>query len=243
MKGESIKCGPCGARALLALTCSKCRKDICAECVLEAELRAGMCWMCLDWTAEGQTKKAAAKARGKRDRQTQPDTSRLEAPEIVALYCDGGVVGKNPSEVGGTWAWCGVDASGRRVIERGGFVPARPGRPVTNNHTEQIAITLALEAMPAGWTGTVYSDSNVALGRVFKGWATNNLPRNISERSAAALRRLGKVETVLLQGHPTKADLERGVGAKRGYPVSEHNVWCDEECGRQARSVASSRAA
>lgn len=152
---------------------------------------------------------------------------------VVALYADGGVVGKNPSTIGGTWAWCGVDAEGNRVVGRGGFVPATV-RPVTNNHTEQIAITLALEAMPDGWSGTVYSDSMIALGRVFKGWREKNLPRNVSERSAAAVARMGRVETVLLQGHPTKADLAAGVGKKRGYPVSIHNVWCDKECGRQA---------
>ena len=65
-------------------------------------------------------------------------------------------------------AWCGVNEQGNRVIERGGVVPAN-GHPITNNHTEQIAITLALEAMPDGWSGTAYSDSMIALGRVFKG--------------------------------------------------------------------------
>ncbi|HMV87215.1 MAG TPA: hypothetical protein PLD20_13070 [Blastocatellia bacterium] len=153
----------------------------------------------------------------------------------TALYCDGGVIQKNPSTIGGTWAWCGVDAEGKRIIERGGVCPAPRGIPITNNHTEQIAITLALEAMPDGWSGTVYSDSMVALGRVFQGWRTKNLPANISRRSAEAVARLGKIEFVLLQGHPTKTDLERGIGAKRELPVSIHNVWCDEECGRQAK--------
>jgi len=120
------------------------------------------------------------------------------------------------------------------VIERGGICPAKPGQFITNNHMEQIAITLALEAMPDGWSGTVYSDSMIALGRVFKGWRTKNLPANIIQRSAAAVARLGKIEAVLLQGHPTKVDLECGFGKKRGFPVSIHNVWCDQECGRQA---------
>lgn len=154
--------------------------------------------------------------------------------EIIALYCDGGVIGHNPSADGGTWAWCGVDSFGNRVIERGGIVEAPASRPVTNNHTEQIAITLALEAMPDGWSGTVFSDSQIALGRVFKGWRTANLPSNIKERSVLALSRMGKIEIVLLQGHPTKADLQSGIGKKRNLPVSRHNVWCDKECGRQS---------
>jgi ribonuclease HI len=155
---------------------------------------------------------------------------------IVALYVDGGCILKNPSTIGGTWAWCGVDEQGNRVIERGGVVPATEARPITNNHMEQIAITLALEAMPDGWSGKVYSDSQIALGRVFKCWRIRNLPANVAKRSATAVARLGRIEIVLLQGHPTKADIARGIGAKRGLPVSIHNVWCDCECGRQAKA-------
>lgn len=156
--------------------------------------------------------------------------------KIVALYCDGGVINRNPSMIGGTWAWCGVDEEGNRVMREGGVVEPVDARPVTNNWTEQIAITKALEAMPDGWSGTVYSDSQIALGRVFLRWRTKNLPDNIKQRGIDALKRLGRVTHCLLQGHPTKADLVRGVGAKRGFPVSVHNVWCDEECGRQANS-------
>lgn len=155
----------------------------------------------------------------------------------IALYCDGGVVGKNPSPIGGTWAWCGVDESGARIIERGGFVPSPNGRPITNNHTEQIAIVLALEAMPEGWVGMVCSDSMVALGRVFQGWKCKNLPANIERRARAAVTRLGPIKTMLLQGHPTKADLAAGIGKKRGLPVSIHNAWCDAECNRQKASA------
>jgi ribonuclease HI len=156
--------------------------------------------------------------------------------KVVSLYADGGCIKSNPSTIGGVWAWCAVDAQGNRVIERGGVVPATEARAITNNHMEQIAITLALEAMPDGWSGKVYSDSQIALGRVFKGWRIRNLPANVAKRSAAAVARLGRIEIVLLQGHPTKADLARGIGAKRGLPVSKHQVWCDKECGRQAKA-------
>lgn len=164
----------------------------------------------------------------------------MSVENIIALYADGGVIKKNPSDIGGTWAWCAVDAEGNRIIERSGVCPAN-GRPITNNHMEQIALTLALEAMPEGWSGIVYSDSMIALGRVFKGWRVKNLPRNIFERSAAAVERLGKVETVLLQGHPTKADLACGVGKKRKLPVSIHNVWCDKACGAEAEKFLQGR--
>ena len=152
---------------------------------------------------------------------------------VVEIYCDGGVAwdgSPGASTIGGTWAWVGVDKDGDRVIERSGFVPATPTRTITNNHTEGIAIIKALEAMPEGWTGVVKSDSMIALGRVFKGWRNKNVPQNMIDRARNARRRVGKVETVLLQGHPTKVDLERGIGKKRGFPVSIHNVRCDELC-------------
>lgn len=156
---------------------------------------------------------------------------------VVAVYCDGGLVGRNPSDIGGTWAWCGVDKDGNRIVEESGFVAATATRKVTNNHTEQIAICKALEALPDGWSGTVYTDSNCALKRVFRGATTYNLPRNIKARCAAAVRRLGRIEAVLLEGHPSKADLERGYGKKHDLPVSEHNVWCDKACTREAEKV------
>lgn len=154
---------------------------------------------------------------------------------ITALYCDGGVIGKNPSPHGITWAFCGVDENNRRILEAGGYVVSPPGRLATNNWSEQIAIVKALEAMPAGWSGLVCSDSRIALGRVFQDWSTKNLPRNVIERSRQAVARLGCLRFLHLQGHPTKEDLARGIGAKRGLPVSIHNVWVDEECGRQKK--------
>jgi ribonuclease HI len=156
------------------------------------------------------------------------------ARPIVKLYADGGVIKKNPSPIGGTWAWCGVTVGECRIIQRGGFIPAPEGRLITNNHTEFIAATLALEAMPEGWSGVLCSDSQITLGRLFERWRIANLPRNVYMRGISALKKLGDVKPLLLQGHPTKKDLERGIGAKRGYPVSIHNVWCDKECGRQA---------
>lgn len=162
--------------------------------------------------------------------------------KIVAVYCDGGVIRKNPSSIGGTWAWCAVDAEGSRVASDSGVVIPKPGRTVSNNHTEQIALVKAMEALPEGWSGRFYSDSQVALGRVFLNWATNNLPGNIIARTNAALLRLGKCDWRLLQGHPTKAELESGWGKKRDLPVSIHNVWCDQECTRQAKAYLESLA-
>jgi hypothetical protein len=58
------------------------------------------------------------------------------------------------------------------------------------------------------------------------------------KRGEAAVARLGKIEVILLQGHPTKEDLANGLGKKRQLPVSEHNVWCDEACNAEKKKHA-----
>lgn len=153
--------------------------------------------------------------------------------EIVSLYTDGGVIDRNPSPIGGTWAYCGVNAENKRVLHNGGYILKPDGRLITNNHTEQIAIILALESMPNGWSGTVYSDSKIAMNRM-RGKGTNkNLPDNVIERTKAVLARLGKVKFRHVKGHPTQSELFKGY-SKNHRRVSIHNVWCDEECRRQA---------
>lgn len=163
-----------------------------------------------------------------------PEFCNWSIDEVTDLYCDGGVIGPNPSAIGGTWAWLGVNETNEKVMEWSGYVPAPESRPVTNNHTEQMAITLALEAMPEGWSGTVHSDSSVALGRVFKDYKKANLPSNIIERSVAAVARAGILKHEKLKGHPSKQELKNGF-AKGGLPVSKWNKRCDDLCNIEAR--------
>lgn len=160
------------------------------------------------------------------------------AHKAIALYGDGGVIGSNPSLVGGVWAWCAVDIHNERIVRRSGFVPVTETRDVTNNNTELIALVLALEALHDGWSGLVCSDSKLALGTLFQGWNARKQPPNIIRRGMRAIARLGHIETMLLQGHPTKADLAKGVGKRRGLPVSPHNVWCDEACNLEKLKYA-----
>lgn len=154
---------------------------------------------------------------------------------IAAAYADGGVIRINPSPIGGTWAWCHVDADGNRIVQRGGVIlPADIQREVvTNNVTEFAALARCVRALPDGWSGKVYSDSKIALGWLFWGYRCDTLPEGWLEVAHRNLRRLGRIEAVLLDGHPTRAQLAAGIG-KRGNPCSEHNVWCDAECGRMA---------
>lgn len=159
----------------------------------------------------------------------------------IALYADGGVIGPNPSLIGGTWAWCLVDAAGQRICDYSGVIrPSEAQVPaVTNNLTELLALVNGLDALPGGWQGTVYSDSWVSLQRVFLAAKLKNVPTWLVAR-LQNLQKSGKLADlsyVLLDGHPTKAQLAAGVG-KRGHPVSEHNVFVDQECGRRAVQAA-----
>ena len=156
----------------------------------------------------------------------------------VALYADGGVIGQNPSPIGGTWAWCMVGADGTRTRHAYGYVtPADLDTPtVSNNHTELLALVLGLEALPAGWAGTVYSDSWVSLQRVFLAAKLANVPPWLVDR-LQTLQKSGALKQMtytLLDGHPTRAELAAGIG-KRGHGVSIHNVWCDQQCSAIAR--------
>lgn len=156
----------------------------------------------------------------------------------IALYTDGGVIGANPSAIGGSWAYCLVNAAGERIVNASGVItPAQARLPaITNNLTELLALVYGLERLPVGWAGTVYSDSQVSLLRVFEAAKLRNVPPWLVQR-LQTLQKSGKLAAmsyVLLDGHPTKAELLAGIG-KRGHPVSEHNVFVDWLCQQAAR--------
>lgn len=148
------------------------------------------------------------------------------------LYCDGGVIGSNPSSIGGTYAWLMVGEDGQTRGKANVLTVEKNGGPVTNNQTEMLAVLRGLEHCPSDWTGTIYSDSAVTLGRIFSGWKWNNIPEWMHLLFREQRQRLTNwehIKHVQLDGHPTRAQLVSGVG-KRGNPVSEHNVWCDKAC-------------
>jgi ribonuclease HI len=160
---------------------------------------------------------------------------------ITAIYADGGVIGASRSEIGGMYAWCHVDAADRRIAHDSGLVlPHEVDLPtVTNNLTEFIALLQAMEALPAGWRGTVHSDSWITLQRFFRGAKLNGIPQPLITRLRALHQRfaMAQMPYVLLDGHPTREQLATGIG-KRGNPVSQHNVWCDRACGKVGREYA-----
>lgn len=157
---------------------------------------------------------------------------------IEALYCDGGVIGPNPSKLGGTWAWCLV--AGGEIVRFGSGIVAPDDvgvEAVTNNHTELIAAIRALSAVHPGWRGVIHSDSLVTIRRMTGRHASfNGVPPAIESKAHAIRRRMtlcGRVRFVLLGGHPTKEELRVGRNRK-GHPTSKWNCWADEECNRLA---------
>jgi ribonuclease HI len=155
--------------------------------------------------------------------------------EVAALYADGGCLGANPSPHGGSWAWVHVSAAGEVVAKWSGFVtPADVGLDrVSNNVTELIGLLHGLEALPEGWAGKAYTDSNVTRLRFDRPWQAKfkGVPQDLIDRVRDAVERVADCEIVLLGGHPTKAELAAGVRAD-GMPVSKWNVVCDAECCR-----------
>jgi len=157
----------------------------------------------------------------------------------VDLMCaDGGIIGKNPSKLGGTWAYVLVLPSGETIIKGGVILPNQLGvEKVTNNQTEMYALLMGLAGLPRDFTGIVMSDSMVSLGRLFLGYKWNNIPPVIHSKFREVcdhLRNWEYMSHTLLDGHPTKAQLEAGYG-KRGNPVSIYNVMCDNLCRQYSK--------
>src|ERR1043166_547843 len=94
------------------------------------------------------------------------------------LFADGGVILKNPSTIGGTWAYCLVDCEGQYVQQKSGILlPAQIKMShVTNNVTELFALVKGILSLPEDWEGMVYSDSHVSLLRIFRYGKLNNVP-------------------------------------------------------------------
>lgn len=160
------------------------------------------------------------------------------------LYADGGVIQKNPSEIGGTWAYVIVDDDDETVLyQDSGIVTAdEAGTPVTNNQMEFLALIRGLSGnLTVSQTlREVRSDSKISLGRLFSGWSITNIPQWMIDEWKAVLKHYDTkvwsnclmMKHTLLDGHPTDGQLEKGTG-KRGHPVSKWNVMCDRMCNEE----------
>ena len=158
------------------------------------------------------------------------------------LFADGGVIKENPSPYGGTWAFrlLAPRTPGYELLDEqsGVILPEQVGGDVTNNQTEMFSVLMGLQTLPYYWQGVVCSDSNVTLGRLFRGDRWNNIPKwmiDIYRDEKKRLTNWGRIEWRLFHGHPSRAEIEQGFSNKGNHlPVSAHNARCDELCKRQA---------
>lgn len=158
--------------------------------------------------------------------------------DCARVYADGGVLHKNPSPVGGTWAYVLLDGGGTVLEEAVGLVVpgltgshprppavdgvgvhvgAWPGDVVTNNQTETLALVNAIAVLPDGWAGVLCTDSEVAHGRVLWGWnltGGHGLPPAVIQHLYRQRARLGRMTGQLLAGHPSRAELRAGQKVK-----------------------------
>jgi ribonuclease HI len=157
----------------------------------------------------------------------------LTGARIVEAYADGSAIGNSADPDAGAWAFCFVDDRGERCHEASGlFTPEECGvERLSSSHVEFLAVLFALESLPPMWSGTVWCDDLVTVYRFRNRVPSRGVPMAWAERAMLAVDRLHNVMIQRIHGHPTRAELEKGV-AKNGRPVSPHNVWCDEECRR-----------
>lgn len=164
------------------------------------------------------------------------------------IYTDGGLIGPgNPSGIGGTWAFRLIEGGEKEFTvinqESGIILPQQVHMAgIESNLSEFIAMLFALRSLPDGWEGDIYCDSKNTLYRFFgepqsdgsrKYFATNGILPTLVEDMRHQVGRMKNYNYTLLDGHPTRMQLNTGFG-KRNHPVSRHNVWCDEACKEQA---------
>lgn len=160
----------------------------------------------------------------------------------IDLYADGGVVGKNPSQLGGTWAFVVLYSKEGVLVKKffdSGVVTLRSEgvSEITNNYTEFLAVLNGCEHLkrehPENKIVYIHTDSNVTRCRF-----ENEKPKfeGLTQSLVDRMRQV-KINSNyifrLLDGHPNKLQLQNGTG-KRGQPVSKWNVFCDLLCNFQA---------
>jgi ribonuclease HI len=158
----------------------------------------------------------------------------MDLTKVKAIYTDGGLVQKNPSPIGGSWAFRFVDSEDRlggNVVHQFSGGRIQPG--ITNNTVEFIAAVLAFRALPEGWSGVWSPDSEVTVTRLLYGGQGRGLSQAQIDWGKRAMERIDvkNIKVVMLGGHPTNFDLTQGFRKKDNKLVSIHNVWADKACG------------
>lgn len=160
------------------------------------------------------------------------------------LHVDGGCILKNPSTIGGTFAWCLVENDKQIAVGSGYVTPKSWNQDViTNNQMELYALIKGLEYLESSEVVKVCSDSEITLGRAFKDYALKNIPEWMKDELKVQQNRLYNFYRFwwsLIGGHPTESEILKGIN-KKGHVTSKWNVWCDRECNLQAENYLSRR--
>src|SRR5438477_7404135 len=83
------------------------------------------------------------------------------------LYADGGVIGRNPSTLGGTWAWQITWDDVALQFDSGFVTPDGICLAVvTNNFTELFAVVTGMHMLPDRWDGKIFTDSMITKCRL-----------------------------------------------------------------------------
>ncbi len=134
---------------------------------------------------------------------------------IRELYIASGLIGSNPSMIGGTYAWR-LTFDHRDPVDCAAVLPmSEIGGPVTNNQAEMLALLTGLERLPESFCGSIHSQSMVTLGRAFQGWRWRNIPGWMHQRYQLQRARLvywHQIDHLLVDDQ------------------NEHIKWCMQAC-------------
>lgn len=161
---------------------------------------------------------------------------------VRAAYSDAGLLTPNPNREGFMYSWVHVGHGDEELESETGLVlpPYHGVEFFENNLAETYAAIHCLSRLPEGWEGPFHCDNKHALGRLFTSelgyaaYAWNGVPEELRNWWLAGVRpKLGRVEPVLLGGHPSRADLACGRRKRDGAPVSKWNKLCDDRCNAE----------
>ena len=145
------------------------------------------------------------------------DDMKINKIKTVDLYTDGGVIKKNPSTIGGTYA-CVLVMDDKVQYRYSGIITPQNMRTkkVTNNQMELMAVITGFSLAKKGkhTIEHVYCDSQVTLGRLYQGWKLNGIPDWMVEM-------LNEYRPAILQ--------TTGIHV-RGHAGNKWNEECDRMC-------------
>lgn len=145
----------------------------------------------------------------------------MSSRKLYDLYADGGVILKNPSKIGGTYAWVLVDGD-KLFHEYSSVLTPQLAwvDAVTNNQTELHAV---LDGVM--WAldhdvkiGRIFTDSQVTYGRLYKSWSLKNIPPWMVDNYNYLLYYVHKTRGFLVKGHNG----------------DKWNEYCDKLCRQEA---------